>query len=65
MNEKLDEPMDEASGHAPTVEKWCGEVVPKRIVDVMYGPVYVPPKWEPPRAESEQYRQYTSRGVRC
>ncbi len=60
-----DRPAEESVSDAPSVEMWRGPVAEKRIVDVMHGPVYAPPKWEPPRPESAQCRQYSSRGVRC
>lgn len=44
---------------------YAGQVVPPRQYDVMYGPVYVPPRSAALRPGSQDFRQCSSHGWRC
>lgn len=59
-----------AGPNAPQPEKpptppWVGQIVPAREVDVMVGPVYVPPRMVCPRAGGLDFKRVASRGHAC
>lgn len=54
-----------AAAAAAAQALYAGQVVPPRQYDVMYGPVYVPPRSAALRPGSQDFRQCSSHGWRC
>lgn len=58
-------PLAPALPAPPAAPRWAGPIVPPRRVDVMGGPVYVPPPAAPVRAGATDFQRCASLGVRC
>lgn len=43
----------------------AGPVTPPPRRNVLHGPAWQPPRWEPARPGADDHRQYATRGVRC
>ncbi|CAM5787613.1 hypothetical protein ACFOHU_08055 [Ottowia pentelensis] len=43
----------------------AGPVTPPPRRNVLHGPAWQPPRWEPARAGADDHKQYATRGVRC
>ena len=43
----------------------AGPLAPPPRRNVLHGPAWQPPRWEPARAGADDHKQYATRGVRC